>query len=93
MPDDPFKRAEWKIFGLAVSDATIRAAAGQVSAGYQCLLSGLRRMEEFVTGGEPWAEELLVAYRQAAHTYEGDYSYRPGEEPCAEERPIRRRIA
>lgn len=80
MPDSPLKNAEWKIFGLAVSDARIRAAAGQIGAGYQCLVAGLRRMEEFCTGGDAWADELLTAYRQAARTYRADHSYRPPDE-------------
>jgi hypothetical protein len=85
MPD-PLKHAEWKIFGLALSDATMRAAAGQVGAGYRCLVAGLRRMEEFATGGERWADEILTAYRDAAKTYQQEHRYRPVEEELGQQR-------
>jgi len=91
MPEPPLKKVEWKIFGLARSDASLRAAAGQLSAGYQCLVCGLRRMEEFVTGGDAWAEELLKAYRDAAHSYQRDHGYRPGDEACGPRSAARQR--
>lgn len=97
MPKSPLQRAEWKILGLAISDARVRATRGQVAAGYACLIAGLRRMEEFVTGGEPWADAILEAYRREASRYRQNYPVpaepdpdlvpppesRPGAEPQA----------
>lgn len=65
----PLEHAEWKILGIAVTDARLRAARGEVAAGYRCLLMGLCRMEEAVSGGDAWAGELLNAYRGAAESY------------------------
>jgi hypothetical protein len=70
MARSPLERAEWRIFGMAVSDARSRAARGDLKAAYACLLFGLHRMEETLTGGDEWAGELLEAYRGAAESYE-----------------------
>jgi hypothetical protein len=77
----PLQRAEWKIFGMAVHDAKDRAARGDRRGGYACILAGLQRMEEFVTGGDAWANDLLQAYRRAAKTYDIG-----GSPPAAPER-------
>jgi hypothetical protein len=79
----PLRNAERKILGMAVSDARLRAARGELSAGCACLLAGLRRMEEFVTGGEPWARSLLEAYRKELHQYKETYRA-PAETAAAE---------
>jgi len=73
MAKSPLQRAEWKILGMAISDARLRATRGQVAAGYACLVAGLRRMEEFVTGCEPWANALLDAYRRETRNYQQTY--------------------
>ncbi len=69
MGNSPLEDAEWKILGLAVRDARVLKARGQVLAGFRCLLAGLRRAEESVTGGEAWAECLLDAYRRETDRY------------------------
>jgi hypothetical protein len=82
MSEPPLEKAEWKILGIAVSDAKLRAARGDLMAGYECLMAGLRRMEEFVTGGDAWARDLLQAYRQEADKYKDTYPVSDGK-PCA----------
>src|SRR5207244_11395052 len=81
MPKSPLQRAEWKILGMAISDAKVRAARGELMAGYTCLVAGLRRMEEFVTGGEAWAGALLDAYRREAHTFRETHPVADPPEP------------
>ena len=82
MSEPPLEKVEWKILGIAVSDAKLRAARGELMAGYECLMAGLRRMEEFVTGGDTWAKDLLQAYRKEAQKYQE--TYRVDDKPsCA----------
>src|SRR3954452_8282736 len=87
MPKSPLQRAEWKILGMAISDARLRAARGELKAGYACLVAGLRRMEEFVTGGEPWAGRLLDAYRTETRRYEESYPAAGSETAADPHRP------
>jgi hypothetical protein len=70
MPKSPWQLAEWNIFKMARNDAKEHAERGERAAGYACLLAGLQRMEEFVTGGEAWADELLKAYRSEATQFQ-----------------------
>jgi hypothetical protein len=69
MEKDPFEEAEWSIFGLAIRDARVLKARGQVRAGFRVLLTGLRRAQDAATGGEAWAESLLTAYKQETDAY------------------------
>ena len=54
---------------MAVSEARERASHGDLGAACACLLFGLHRMEELLTGGDAWAEDLLDAYQDAAKSY------------------------
>ena len=69
MDKDPLEEAEWSIFGLAIRDARVLKARGQVRAGFRVLLTGLRRAQDAATGGEAWAESLLTAYKQETDAY------------------------
>ena len=70
MEKSPFEQAERSVFQMAVSDAERLAKRGDRPAAYACLLAGLRRMEEFVTGGEGWAKDLQRAYEGVAQSYD-----------------------
>ena len=66
--------AEAGLLQVAISDATERAASGELAEGYAILLAGLRRAEELSSSGEPWAVELAESYRKAIGYYDFKYS-------------------
>ena len=83
MEKDPFEEAEWSIFGLAIRDARVLKARGQVRAGFRVLLSGLRRAQDAATGGEEWAESLLAAYKQETDAYRANRHQPEAAAPCS----------
>jgi hypothetical protein len=60
---------ELKVWRLALMDAESLAHQGDIAAGYDCLLTGLYRMLEFVADGERWADDLVRCYRAALTDY------------------------
>ncbi len=62
-------QVEVEVLRMAVADAEMLASRGEVAGGYECLLVGLVRAEEFTEDGEPWAEDLVRKYSQALCTY------------------------
>jgi hypothetical protein len=65
---------------LALSDALAYAQAGKHALGYALLIRGLLRAERLLTEGNPWAPQLLRAWRAAIDRY----SERAGDQEEAE---------
>lgn len=63
------EHAEFEVLRMAVGDARELADGGDVAAGYECLLVGLVRAQEFADDGEPWAQELAGEYGRALRDY------------------------
>jgi hypothetical protein len=65
-----------------IRGATRLAEEGQLAAGYDLLLAGLRQAQAARRHGQSWAEELVVRYRGARESYVRAYGVRI--EPPAE---------
>jgi hypothetical protein len=63
------QQVECKLFCQAVMDAGRLLGVGEYAAGYRCLLVGMEHVRELAASGEPWAEDLVCAYRGALFDY------------------------
>jgi hypothetical protein len=68
-PKRRFLETEHRLLCLAVQEATHWLSEGEYAAGYRCLHDGLQRAKEWEDSGEPWAEELVAAWRGALFEY------------------------
>jgi hypothetical protein len=64
---------EQRLLDQAVQEAARWLSEGKFSAGYRCLLAGLERAREWEASGEPWAKELVAAWRTALFEYSALY--------------------
>jgi hypothetical protein len=56
-----------------VVDAYTLAEMGELGAGYDCLLVGLRRAEGARAAGYPWADELIEEYKDELEQFRLKY--------------------
>ena len=61
---------------LAVIDATERGQQGDLAAGYDCLLQGLRHARRLRQDGADFGRDLVDRYRQAIDEYSAAYGPR-----------------
>lgn len=77
------KTARYQELYRARREAGMLGRSGQATAGYRCLLEGLRRALAAAAAGEPWAADLAERYLLALDGYAGRHRLQPWQQAHA----------